>query len=60
MMAGRSVTSCVKSAASGVATAPTVIEIRSDGGRMGELLLQVLREAIRVRGGDVQVVLGRG
>ena len=39
---------------------PTVIEIRSDGGRMGELLLQVLREAIRVRGGDVQVVLGRG
>ena len=48
------------SAASGVATAPTVIEIRSDGGRMGELLLQVLREAIRVRGGDVQVVLGRG
>lgn len=36
-----------------------VLELRSSGGRVDELLLEVLRNAIRVRGGDVQVVLGR-
>lgn len=36
-----------------------VIVLRSDGGRVGKLLLQILREAIRIEGGDVQVVLGR-
>lgn len=37
----------------------SVIVLRSDGGRVGKLLLQILREAIRIEGGDVQVVLGR-
>lgn len=38
----------------------TVIELRSDGSRLSDLLIEILRHAIRVRGGDVQVVLGRG
>lgn len=38
----------------------TVIEVRSDGSQLGELLVRVLKEAIRVKGGNVQVVLGRG
>ncbi|MFI6860191.1 phage tail tape measure protein [Streptomyces sp. NPDC050421] len=37
---------------------PTVIEIRSDGGRRAEWLLEELRQSISVRGGDVQIVLG--
>lgn len=36
----------------------TVIELRSDGSRLADLLLEILRHAIRVEGGDVQVVLG--
>lgn len=32
--------------------------ISPDGTRMADLLLEILRESIRVRGGDVQVVLG--
>lgn len=36
----------------------TIIEIRSDGTPLGEMLLEILQRAIRVRGGDVQVVLG--
>lgn len=35
----------------------TVIEIRSSGSRRDDLLLEELRHAIRVRGGDVQLVL---
>ena len=42
------------------ATSPTVIEIRSGGTRMDDLFVELLRRAIRVRGGNVQVVLGRG
>ncbi|MDT0377224.1 hypothetical protein RM572_00340 [Streptomyces sp. DSM 42041] len=37
-----------------------VLEIRSGGSRMDDLLLELLRRAIRVRGGNVQVVLGGG
>ena len=37
----------------------SVIELRSDGTRLGELLLAILRDAIRVKGGDVQIVLGQ-
>lgn len=37
---------------------PTVLEIRSSGSRIDDLLLEVLRGAIRVKGGDVQLVLG--
>jgi hypothetical protein len=36
-----------------------VIVLRSDGGRIGKLLIQILREAIKIEGGDVQVVLGK-
>ncbi|MGC5398086.1 phage tail tape measure protein [Streptomyces sp. DT20] len=36
----------------------TVIEIRSDGGRRAEWLLDELRQSISTRGGDVQIVLG--
>lgn len=46
-------------AASG-GTATLVLEINSSGSRTDDLLLEILRRAIRVRGGDVQVVLGRG
>lgn len=35
-----------------------VLELRSSGTRVDDLLLEVLRGAIRVRGGDVQIVLG--
>lgn len=38
---------------------PTVIELHSDGSDMGNLLLKVLRTAIKERGGDVQVVVGQ-
>jgi len=38
----------------------TVLEIRSGGTRMDDLLVELLQKAVRVRGGDVQVVLGRG
>lgn len=41
------------------APAATVLELRSSGSRLDDLLLEVLRGAIRVRGGDVQLVLGR-
>ncbi|MFF5972211.1 hypothetical protein ACFY7C_11900 [Streptomyces sp. NPDC012769] len=40
-------------------TAPTVIELRSDGTRFGDLLVDVLRQSISHRGGDVQLVLGQ-
>ncbi|MGW3025873.1 phage tail tape measure protein [Streptomyces sp. NPDC001221] len=36
---------------------PAVIEIRSSGSEIDELLLKVLRRAIRVRGGNVQLIL---
>jgi hypothetical protein len=36
---------------------PIVLELRSGGSHVDELLLQILRKAIRVRGGNVNVVL---
>jgi hypothetical protein len=36
----------------------SVLEIRSGGAKMDDLLVEVLIKAIRVRGGNVQVVLG--
>lgn len=42
----------------GASSAPTVLELRSDGSRVGDLLVELLRDAIRVRGGDVQLALG--
>jgi hypothetical protein len=35
-----------------------VIELRSDGTSLGDALVEVLARSIRVRGGDVQAVLG--
>jgi len=37
----------------------TVIELRSSGSRVDDMLVELLRNAIRVRGGNVQLVLGR-
>lgn len=37
-----------------------VIEVRSGGSRLDDLLVEVLRRSIRGRGGNVQVVLGQG
>lgn len=37
----------------------STIVIKSDGSRIGKLLLQILRDAIAIEGGDVQVVLGK-
>jgi len=50
--------------ASGVSAAggsggAAVIEIRSGGTRLDDLLVEVLRRAIKTRGGNVQVVLGQ-
>ncbi|MFD6421548.1 phage tail tape measure protein [Streptomyces sp. NPDC060198] len=45
------------SGANSASTPRTVIEIRSSGSRRDDLLLEELRNAIRVRGGDVQLVL---
>lgn len=42
-----------------VAGGRSVVELVSDGSALGRLLLEVTREQIRVRGGDVQVVLGQ-
>lgn len=43
----------------GSSGASTVIEIRSSGSRVDDMLVELLRGAIRTRGGNVQVVLGR-
>jgi len=37
----------------------SVIEIRSSGRKVDDMLVELLREAIRVKGGNVQVVLGK-
>lgn len=36
-----------------------VIEIKSGGSKLDDLLVEMLRKAVRVRGGNVQLVLGR-
>lgn len=38
---------------------PLVLEFRSGGTRLDDALIEVMRRAVRVRGGNVQVVLGR-
>lgn len=40
------------------ANAPLMIHISSGGSRLDDLLVEILARAIRVRGGDVQLVLG--
>jgi Prophage tail length tape measure protein len=39
---------------------PVILEIRSGGSRMDDLLVELLRNAVRVRGGNVQLALGNG
>lgn len=53
LKAGERVTAGANSGGGG-----TVV-FKSDGSRVGKLLVQILREAIRIEGGDVQVVLGK-
>lgn len=45
--------------ASGGAAGPAVLELRSSGQRIDDLLLEILRAAIKNEGGDAQTVLGR-
>ena len=60
---GSQVTSANQTAAAmahgGGGPAPVVLELRSSGSAIDDMLLQILRKAIRVRGGNVQLVLGR-
>lgn len=45
--------------ARGAGSAPIVIEFKSDGTRLGNLLMEIVRESVRIRGGNVQAVLGQ-
>lgn len=48
-------------AGGGRAPAPTVVlEIKSGGSKVDDLLVELLRKAVRNRGGDAQAVLGYG
>ncbi|RKN61857.1 hypothetical protein D7231_31790 [Streptomyces klenkii] len=47
------------SAMGGGPAGPVVLELRSSGSRVDDMLLWILRDAIKVRGGDVQIVLGQ-
>lgn len=38
---------------------PIILEIHSGGTALDDLLVEILRKAVRVRGGDVQIALGR-
>ena len=53
LQAGERVTPAAASAG------PTVLELRSSGSRVDDLLVEILSGAISGRGGNVQVVLGR-
>lgn len=60
----QSAAASARAGAAGVSTAPagggrTVLEIRTDGTQLGAALVDVLQKTIRVRGGNVQAVLGR-
>ncbi|MEU6781500.1 hypothetical protein ABZ912_20030 [Nonomuraea angiospora] len=60
---GSSVVSSGQSAAmvaAGGRAAPVVLELRSSGNAVDDMLLKILRGAIRTRGGNVQLVLGKG
>lgn len=54
--AGQSATAARRSGGDGGGAA--VIEIKSGGSRLDDLLVEILRKAIRVQGGNVQSVLG--
>ncbi|MEU1554307.1 hypothetical protein ABZ517_16510 [Streptomyces scabiei] len=44
----------------GGGTSTVVLEVQSAGGRLEDLLTELIRRAVRVKGGDVQKVLGWG
>jgi hypothetical protein len=44
----------------GGAGGAVVLEVRSGGSKLDDLLVEILRKAIRVRGGNVQAVIGQG
>lgn len=41
-----------------VSSGPATLEVRGDGSALGELLVQVLQRQVRIKGGNVQKVLG--
>lgn len=43
----------------GQSSGPIVLELRSSGARVDDLLMEILARAIKARGGNVQVALGR-
>lgn len=53
LQAGERVTPAGAAGGAGV-----VIELRSDGSKFGRAMVEALRESIRVKGGNVQIVLG--
>ncbi|MFD7224835.1 phage tail tape measure protein [Streptomyces sp. NPDC059892] len=57
---GRSLAPALPGGSVGAAGGRTVLEIRSGGSKLDDLLVELLRKAIRTRGGDVQIVLGTG
>ncbi|MEV8395914.1 MULTISPECIES: phage tail tape measure protein [unclassified Streptomyces] len=57
---GRSIAPALPGGAPGTGGGRTVLEIRSGGSKLDDLLVELLRKAIRTRGGDVQIVLGTG
>jgi hypothetical protein len=48
------------SAAGGGSSGPVVLEIRSGGSRWDDVLVEAIARAVRVRGGNAQLVLGTG
>lgn len=62
MTASAAVTPLVPASRSAAARAgggPVQLDIRGDGSGISEVLIEVLRKAVRTKGGDVQLVLGR-
>lgn len=55
-MAGGTAAGATTSVAAG---GPLVLRIESGGSRLDDLLVEVLRKAVRIRGGNVQLVLGQ-
>lgn len=58
-LAGAAVVSPNLSTAVGASAGPPVLEIRSGGSGLDDLLLEIMRNAVRVRGGNVQLVFAR-
>jgi phage-related protein len=46
--------------ASGGGVATVILEVQSTGSSLDDFIVELIRKAVRVKGGDVQLVLGRG